>query len=48
VTVYALVVVAVSVPLTRLTRYVPRRYLLSGVLGVFVAATWRRQPRKLH
>ncbi len=39
VTVYALVVVAVSVPLTRLTRHVPRRYLLSGVLCIFVGAT---------
>jgi len=39
VTVYALVVVVVSAPLTHLTRHVPRRYLLSGLLGVFVVAT---------
>jgi len=39
VTVYALVVVVVSAPLTHLTRRVPRRYLLSGLLGVFVVAT---------
>ncbi len=39
VTVYALVVVVVSAPLTHLTRHVPRRYLLSGLLGVFGVAT---------
>ncbi len=39
VTVYALVVVVASAPLTHLTRHVPRRYLLSGLLGVFVVAT---------
>ena len=39
VTVYALVVVVVSAPLTHLTRHVPRRYLLSSLLGVFVVAT---------
>jgi predicted MFS family arabinose efflux permease len=37
VTVYALVVVVASAPLTYLTRNVPRRFLLSGLLGVFVA-----------
>ena len=39
VTVYALVVVVVSAPLTHLTRHIPRRYLLSGLLGVYVVAT---------
>lgn len=39
VTIYALVVVGMSAPLTYLTRHVPRRFLLSGVLGVFVAGT---------
>ena len=39
VTVYAVVVVLVSAPLTHLTRHVPRRYLLSGLLGVFVVGT---------
>jgi predicted MFS family arabinose efflux permease len=39
VTVYALVVVVVSAPLTHLTRHIPRRYLLSGILGFFVVAT---------
>lgn len=37
VTIYALVVVVASAPLTYLTREVPRRLLLSGLLGVFVA-----------
>ncbi|HEX6522690.1 MAG TPA: MFS transporter [Streptosporangiaceae bacterium] len=37
VTIYALVVVVASAPLTYLTRNVPRRLLLSGLLGVFVA-----------
>lgn len=39
VTGYALVVTTTSVPLAHLTRRVPRRYLLSGLLAVFVAAT---------
>jgi DHA1 family inner membrane transport protein len=37
---YGLVVVLASIPLTQLTRRVPRRYLLSGLLGVFVVTTW--------
>ena len=40
VTWYGLVVVVASLPLTQLTRRVPRRPLLSGLLGVFVLATW--------
>ena len=39
VTIYALVVVVASAPLTRVTRRVLRRLLLSGLLGVFVAGT---------
>jgi predicted MFS family arabinose efflux permease len=39
VTGYGLVVVVASIPLTRLTRRVPRRSLLSGLLAVFVVAT---------
>jgi predicted MFS family arabinose efflux permease len=39
VTGYALVVVVVSLPLTRLTRRLPRRRLLCVLLGVFVVAT---------
>jgi MFS transporter, DHA1 family, inner membrane transport protein len=39
VTVYALVVVGASVPLTYLTRHISRRYLLSGLLGVFAVGT---------
>jgi DHA1 family inner membrane transport protein len=39
VTVYALVVVAASAPLAYLTRRVSRRFLLSVLLGVFVAGT---------
>jgi predicted MFS family arabinose efflux permease len=39
VTGYAAVVVLASLPLTRLTRRLPRRYLLAGTLGVFVAGT---------
>lgn len=39
VTGYALVVVVASVPLTHLTRRVPRRQLLSGLLGVSAVAT---------
>ena len=38
VTIYALVVVMASIPLTTLTRTVPRRPLLSGLLLVFAAA----------
>jgi MFS transporter, DHA1 family, inner membrane transport protein len=37
VTIYALVVVVTSAPLTYLTRNCPRRFLLSCLLGVFVA-----------
>jgi DHA1 family inner membrane transport protein len=40
VTCYGLVVVVASIPLTRLTRGVPRRLLLSGLLAVFVLATF--------
>ena len=40
VTWYGLVVVVASLPLTQLTRRVPRRLLLSGLLAVFVVATW--------
>lgn len=40
VTCYGLVVVVASIPLTQLTRRVPRRHLLSGLLAVFVLATW--------
>jgi hypothetical protein len=39
VTVYGLTVAVSSIPLTRLMGAVPRRYLLSGLLVVFVAAT---------
>jgi DHA1 family inner membrane transport protein len=39
VTIYALVVVAVSAPLTHLTRGIPRRPLLAGMLATFVLAT---------
>ncbi len=39
VTAYALVVVVASIPLTRLTRRLSRRLLLSILLGVFVVAT---------
>ena len=39
VTIYALVVVVASAPLTYLTRRVSRRFLLAGLLGVFVAGT---------
>jgi DHA1 family inner membrane transport protein len=39
VTGYGLTVAAVSVPLTRATRAIPRRTLLTGLLGVFVLAT---------
>jgi DHA1 family inner membrane transport protein len=40
VTGYGLTVAVVSVPLTRLTARMPRRVLLSGLLSVFVVATW--------
>ncbi|MGY4644672.1 MFS transporter [Cellulomonas sp. URHB0016] len=36
---YGLTVAVVSVPLTRATRNIPRRYVLTGLLAVFVAAT---------
>ena len=39
VTVYALVVVAVSAPLTRLTRRLPRRSLMGGLAAIFVLGT---------
>jgi predicted MFS family arabinose efflux permease len=39
VTIYAVVVVVASAPLTHLTRHVPRRFLLTGLLGIFVAGT---------
>jgi MFS transporter, DHA1 family, inner membrane transport protein len=39
VTVYALVVVVASAPLTHLTSHVPRRFLLSGLLAIFVIGT---------
>jgi predicted MFS family arabinose efflux permease len=39
VTIYAVVVVVASAPLTYLTRGVPRRPLLSGLLGIFAAGT---------
>lgn len=39
VTCYALVVVLASVPLTRLTRRVPRRYLLTALLAAYVLGT---------
>lgn len=39
VTSYGLVVVITSIPLTHLTRRVPRRLLISSLLGIFVAAT---------
>jgi len=39
VTIYALVVIAVSAPLTHLTRRVPRRPLLCGLVAVFILGT---------
>ncbi|MEU4241034.1 MFS transporter [Actinoplanes sp. NPDC026619] len=39
VTGYGLTVAIVSLPLTHLVRRIPRRYLLSGLLAVFVAST---------
>lgn len=40
VTYYGLVVVVASLPLTHVTRRVPRRQLLAGLLAVSVLATW--------
>jgi MFS transporter, DHA1 family, inner membrane transport protein len=40
VTYYGLVVVVASLPLTHLTRLMPRRLLLSSLLAVFVLASW--------
>jgi MFS transporter, DHA1 family, inner membrane transport protein len=40
VTCYGLVVVVASLPLTHVTRRMPRQLLLSGLLAVFVMATW--------
>jgi MFS transporter, DHA1 family, inner membrane transport protein len=40
VTWYGLAVVLTSIPLTRLTRRVPRRYLLTGLLAGSAVATW--------
>jgi DHA1 family inner membrane transport protein len=40
VTWYGLVVVLTSIPLTRLTRRVPRRFLLAGLLAGSAVATW--------
>ena len=48
VTWYGLVVVVASLPLTQLTRRVPRRPLLSGLLGVFVLATWASAAASSH
>jgi len=39
VTCYGLVVIVASIPLTQLTRRVPRRHLMSGLLAVFALAT---------
>jgi len=39
VTCYGLVVVVASIPLTQLTRRVPRRYLMSGLLAGFALTT---------
>jgi MFS transporter, DHA1 family, inner membrane transport protein len=44
VTYYGLVVVVASLPLTHLTRRVPRRLLLSGLLAVFVWPAGCRPP----
>lgn len=40
VTGYGLTVAVVSLPAARLTRSVPRRYLLAGLLGLLAAASW--------
>ncbi|MFI7405569.1 MFS transporter [Streptomyces sp. NPDC049541] len=40
VTGYGLTVAVVSLPAARLTRSVPRRYLLTGLLGLLAAASW--------
>lgn len=37
---YGLTVALVSLPLARLTRDVPRRWLLVAMIGIFVIATW--------
>jgi DHA1 family inner membrane transport protein len=39
VTFYGLVVVLTSIPLTQLTRRIPRRFILAALLGVFVLTT---------
>lgn len=39
VTTYGLVVVLASIPLTHLTRRVPRRYLMAGLLAIFTLTT---------
>lgn len=40
VTGYGLTVAVVSLPLARVTRSVPRRYLLAGLLGLLAVASW--------
>lgn len=40
VTGYGLTVAVVSLPAARITRSVPRRYLLTGLLGLLAAASW--------
>lgn len=40
VTGYGLTVAAASLPLVRVTRSVPRRYLLAGILALLAAASW--------
>ncbi|GAA3769636.1 MFS transporter [Streptomyces coacervatus] len=40
VTGYGLTVAVVSLPVARLTRSVPRRHLLAGLLGLLAAASW--------
>ncbi|MGI5372922.1 MFS transporter [Streptomyces sp. CA-251387] len=40
VTGYGLTVAVVSLPLAHVTRSVPRRYLLAGLLGLLAAASW--------
>ncbi|MET9831123.1 MFS transporter [Streptomyces sp. NPDC006385] len=40
VTGYGLTVAVVSLPLAHVTRSVPRRYLLTGLLGLLAAASW--------
>ena len=48
VTYYGLVVVVASLPLTHVSRRVPRRLLLSGLLAVFVLATWMSAAASRH